>query len=83
MQKYEFFPRWQTKSLFFFQPSVKNPEYFPPFGNKAVTLQADMKKSRDNYTFLTHAPVHRVIFTMAIPTIISMLSTSMYNLADT
>ena len=42
-----------------------------------------MKKSRDNYTFLTHAPVHRVIFTMAIPTIISMLSTSMYNLADT
>ena len=42
-----------------------------------------MKKSRDNYTFLTHAPIHRVIFTMAIPTIISMLSTSMYNLADT
>lgn len=42
-----------------------------------------MKKSRDNYTFLTHAPIHRVIFTMAVPTIISMLSTSMYNLADT
>lgn len=42
-----------------------------------------MKKSRDNYMFLTHAPIHRVIFTMAIPTIISMLSTSMYNLADT
>ncbi len=42
-----------------------------------------MKKSRDNYTFLTHAPIHQVIFTMAIPTIISMLSTSMYNLADT
>ena len=40
-------------------------------------------KKRDNYTFLTHAPIHRVIFTMAIPTIISMLSTSMYNLADT
>lgn len=42
-----------------------------------------MKRVKDNYTFLTHAPVHRVIFTMAIPTIISMLSTSMYNLADT
>ncbi len=42
-----------------------------------------MKKKRDNYTFLTHAPIHRVIFTMAIPTIISMLSTSMYNLVDT
>lgn len=42
-----------------------------------------MKKKRDNYTFLTHAPIHQVIFTMAIPTIISMLSTSMYNLVDT
>lgn len=42
-----------------------------------------MKAKRDNYTFLTQAPVHRVIFTMALPTIISMLSTSMYNLADT
>lgn len=41
------------------------------------------KEKRDNYTFLTHAPVHHVIFTMAIPTIISMLSTSLYNLADT
>ena len=29
----------------FFLPSVKNPEYFPPFGNKAVTLQADMNNS--------------------------------------
>ena len=48
---------------------------------KAVS--ENMKKTRDNYTFLTHAPVHRVVFTMAIPTIISMLSTSMYNLADT
>ena len=38
---------------------------------------------RDNYTFLTHAPVHRVVLTMAIPPIISMLSTSLYNLADT
>lgn len=29
MQKYEFFPRWQTKSLFFFLLSVKIIEYFP------------------------------------------------------
>ncbi len=42
-----------------------------------------MKKNRDNYTYLTHAPIHRVIPTMALPTIVSMLSTSMYNLADT
>ena len=37
----------------------------------------------DKYTFLTQAPGHRVIGAMAIPTIISMLLTSMYNLVDT
>lgn len=42
-----------------------------------------MKKTRDNFDYLTHAPIHRVIPTMALPTIVSMLSTSMYNLADT
>lgn len=38
---------------------------------------------QDNYTFLTSAPVHKVIGTMAVPTIISMLVTSFYNIADT
>lgn len=38
---------------------------------------------RDNYTFLTQEPIHRVILTMAVPTIISMLITSLYNIADT
>lgn len=42
-----------------------------------------MKKQRDNYTFLTHAPVHRVIVSMAVPTIISMLVTSIYGMVDT
>ena len=42
-----------------------------------------MKRIRDNYTFLTSAPVHRVILTMAVPTIVSMLVTSLYNMADT
>ncbi len=37
----------------------------------------------DNYTFLTHAPISKVIHTMAVPTIISMLVTSLYNMADT
>lgn len=37
----------------------------------------------DNYTFLTSAPVDKVILTMAVPTIISMLVTSLYNMADT
>lgn len=37
----------------------------------------------DNYTFLTSAPVSRVVVAMAVPTIISMLVTSLYNMADT
>lgn len=38
---------------------------------------------RDNFTFLTQAPVHRVVLTMAVPTTLSMLVTSFYNMADT
>lgn len=40
-------------------------------------------KKRDNYTFLTHAPVHKVIVSMAVPTIITMLVTSIYGMVDT
>lgn len=40
-------------------------------------------RQRDNYTFLTQGPIDRVILTMAVPTIISMLITSLYNIADT
>ena len=39
--------------------------------------------STDNYTFLTNAPVHKVIVSMAVPTIISMLVTSIYGMVDT
>lgn len=46
-------------------------------GNFATNMK------RDNFTFLTQAPVHRVILTMAVPTIISMLVTSFYSMADT
>lgn len=42
-----------------------------------------MEQRRDNYAFLTEGPVHRVIGTMAVPTIISMLVISLYNMADT
>ena len=38
---------------------------------------------RDNYQFLTEAPIHKVIGTMSVPTIISMLVTTIYNMADT
>lgn len=53
--------------------------------NFAVAKQenAKMRKVRDNYRFLTAAPVHHVILTMALPTIVSMLVTSIYNMADT
>lgn len=42
-----------------------------------------MHGNTDNFTYLTQEPIHRVILTMAIPTVISMLVTSIYNLADT
>lgn len=42
-----------------------------------------MRNQEDNYQFLTTAPVHRVIGTMAVPTIITMLVTSIYNMVDT
>ena len=42
-----------------------------------------MHKGKDNYTFLTAEPIHKVVITMAVPTIISMLVTSLYNIADT
>ena len=38
---------------------------------------------RDNYSFLTTVPVPRVIGTLSVPTIISMLVTTIYNMADT
>ena len=38
---------------------------------------------KDKFGFLTAAPIPRVIGTMAIPTIISMMVTSFYNIADT
>jgi len=41
-----------------------------------------MHGHEDNYTFLTQAPVHKVILTMSLPTIVSMLVTSLYNVAD-
>lgn len=42
-----------------------------------------LKNHRDNYTFLTQAPVKKVIFTLAVPTILSMLVTGVYNIATT
>jgi len=40
-------------------------------------------KKIDNYTYLTQSPIHKVVLTMAVPTIITMLVTSLYNIIDT
>lgn len=47
------------------------------------TFVPEMKRDRDNFTFLTQAPIPRVVLTMAVPTIISMLVTGLYNIVDT
>ena len=39
--------------------------------------------TQENFVHLTTEPVHRLIMSLAVPTIISMLVTSFYNMADT
>lgn len=69
--------------------NVLSPFYFFVFYLTFCTFVRDifrrffMHGQVDNYTFLTQGPIHKVILTMAVPTIISMLVTSLYNLADT
>ena len=48
-----------------------------------LILQRIMSKHRNNYEFLTSAPIPRVIGTLSVPTIISMLTSSLYSIADT
>ncbi|CCG57134.1 Na+-driven multidrug efflux pump [Brachyspira pilosicoli WesB] len=40
-------------------------------------------KQEEKYKYLTQANIEPLIVKMAIPTIISMLTTSFYNMADT
>lgn len=40
-------------------------------------------RHRDNYEFLTTAPIARVIGTLSVPTIITMLTSSLYSIVDT
>ena len=63
-----------------FKSAFKASFFVPLHPQKSKT--ASMRK-QDNYTFLTTAPVRRVIPAMAVPTVISMLVTSIYNLVDT
>ena len=48
-----------------------------------VKLKLMKTNSIDKYRFLTEAPVSRVILTMAVPTIVSMLVTCFYTIVDT
>lgn len=42
-----------------------------------------MEKSREQYIKMTQTPVHRLILQLAVPTILSMMATTIYNLVDT
>lgn len=42
-----------------------------------------MSDQRDNYQFLTAAPIPRVILTLAVPSIVTMLTSSLYSMVDT
>ncbi|MBQ9233562.1 MAG: MATE family efflux transporter, partial [Lachnospiraceae bacterium] len=42
-----------------------------------------MKKTQDRFEYMTTTPIPKLITTLAIPTIISMLVTGIYNTADT
>ncbi|MDO4191595.1 MAG: MATE family efflux transporter [Bacteroidales bacterium] len=42
-----------------------------------------MEQVKDNYLFLTTAPIPKIIQSLATPAIVSMLMTSFYNMADT
>ena len=41
------------------------------------------KKTQDKHAYMTETPVPKLITSLAIPTIISMLVTGLYNSADT
>ena len=47
-------------------------------------MQTEIKnKTTDRHTFLTETPVPKLILKLSVPTIISMLVTGLYNMADT
>lgn len=44
---------------------------------------AKQMTSDEKLAYMTQTPLHKLVFTLAVPTIISMLVTSFYNIADT
>ena len=48
------------------------------------TEEIKMKEKEDaQYQKMTQTPIYKLIPTLAVPTIISMLATALYNMADT
>ena len=50
---------------------------------KEKKLKEQQKKKQDQYYEMANAPISKIIPKLAVPTIISMLVTSIYNMADT
>ena len=50
---------------------------------KRSNFAAKKGKMKDKFTYMTTAPIPRLVSSLAIPTIISMLVTAFYNIADT
>ncbi len=50
---------------------------------KEKKLKERQEKKKDQYYEMAHAPISKIIPKLAVPTIISMLVTSIYNMADT
>lgn len=46
-------------------------------------MKEKQEKKKDQYYEMAHAPISKIIPKLAVPTIISMLVTSIYNMADT
>lgn len=50
---------------------------------KEVQMETDEKKGKKQFDRMTKEPVGKLLFTLSIPTIISMMVTNIYNLVDT
>lgn len=63
--------------MIFLNPRVCNTE----FGE--AENENKQKVSSDKFTMMTQMPVNKLICKMAVPTIITMLVSAVYNMADT
>ena len=57
--------------------------YFPCAADANLCYDNSMKTNENRYEYLTQTPVPKLISRLAVPTILSMLVTGIYNAADT